>query len=116
MAQGSPGSWTVEDITDLNGFTTFSTPNNLTDKFGMPVLGSITLIIGSAQKFRRTLSNASFGMATGTLLALCGVLLIFSPQLASLPELLAKQPLPSQLSWLADLIKSIANLSLMKEI
>jgi len=96
--------------------TTFGTPNNLTDKFGMPVLGSITLIVNAAQKFRRTLSNASFGMATGTLLALCGVLFIFSPQLASLPELLAKQPLPSQLSWFADLIKSIANLSFMKEI
>lgn len=96
--------------------TTFSSPNSLTDKFELPVLGSITLIVSSAQKFRRTLSNASFGMATGTLLALCGVLLVFAPQLSSLPDLLAKQPLPSQLSWLIDLVKSIANLSFMKEI
>ena len=96
--------------------TTFSSPNNLTDKYGLQVLGSVTLIVSTAQKFRRTLSNASFGMATGTLLALCGVLLIFAPQLSSLPELLAKQPIPAELSWLSDIVKSIANLRFMKEI
>lgn len=96
--------------------TTFGTPNGLSEKFGRPVLGSVTLIVGSAQKLRRTVGNASFGMATGTLLALCGVLLIAAPQLSALPELLQKQPIPSELSWLADFIKSIANLGALKEI
>lgn len=96
--------------------STFSSTNTLSARFGRPVLGSVSMIVGSAQKVRRTLSNAGFGMATGSLLALCGVLLIFSPQLSELPALLQKQPLPSQLSWLTDLIKSITNLSVLKEI
>lgn len=96
--------------------STFNSANSLAEKFGRPVLGSVSLIVNSAQNFRRSLGNASFGMATGTLLALCGVLVIFAPQLSALPELLQKQPLPSQLSWLTDLIKTIANLALMKEI
>ncbi|NKB55941.1 MAG: hypothetical protein GKS00_06365 [Alphaproteobacteria bacterium] len=96
--------------------TTFSSANRLTEKFGLPVLGSVSLIVSSSQQFRRTLSNVSFGTAAGTLLALCGVLLIFAPQLASLPELLQKQPLPGQLSWLSDFIKSVAKFTVTKGI
>ncbi len=96
--------------------STFSSANKLSENFGLPVLGTVSMIANTANSFRRTLSNMSFGMASGTLLALCGVLVIFAPQLASLPELLSKQPLPAQLSWLTDLIKAFANLTVMKEI
>lgn len=96
--------------------STFNSPNSLAERFGRPVLGSVTLIVSSAQKVRYTLSNAGFGMASGTLLALCVVLVIFSPQMSSLLDLLQKQPQASHLSWLTNLIKSIANLSVMKEI
>ena len=96
--------------------STFSSPNSLSEKFGRPVLGSVTLIVSSAQKLRRMVNNAGFGMATGSLLALCGVLLIFAPQFSALPELLQKHALSAHLSWLTTLIKTISNLSVIKEI
>jgi hypothetical protein len=37
-----------------------------------------------------------------------------APQLSQLPQLLAKQSLPSELSWLSDLVGTIKSLSFLQ--
>lgn len=94
---------------------TVGTGRNLQDYFGIPVIGAVSLIANSTRDFRRTLGNMNFGIALGTLLALCAMLVLFAPQLANFAEMLKQQSLPSQFDWAVDFITDLMNTSVLKE-
>jgi len=95
--------------------STIGTGRNLQDLFGIPVIGSVSLIVSSGRSFRRILGNVSFGITVGTLLALCAVLLLFAAQLPNLPELLKQQTWPPQISWIVDFVMQILDSNFLKE-
>jgi polysaccharide chain length determinant protein (PEP-CTERM system associated) len=93
---------------------TFSTSNRLSDTFGIPVLGVVNMIAEPSQKFRRTMGNLAFAMAFTSLSAVFGALVILAPKLSQLSALLKKQSLPSELSFLTDIIGTIKSLSFLQ--
>ena len=93
---------------------TFSSNKRLTDVFGFPVLGAVTMIAAPSQKLHKTIGNIGFTMAFSSLSAVFGALAIMAPQLSQLPQLLKKQSLPSELSWLSDLVVTIKSLSFLQ--
>ena len=93
---------------------TFASSKRLTDVFGFPVLGAVTMIPEPGRKFRRAVGNIGFTMAFSSLSAVFGALTIMAPKLSQLPKLLAKQTLPAELSWLSDLAVTIKSLSFLQ--
>lgn len=93
---------------------TFSSNKRLTDVFGFPVLGAVTLVAEPSEKLHRTLGNVGFTMAFSSLSAMFGALAIMAPQLSQLPQLLAQQSLPAELSWLSSLVGTIKSLSFLQ--
>ncbi len=62
----------------------FSAPENLKQAFGLPVLGSVSMIISAAQRTRRIADSVSFGAAGLSLVAVYGGLLVLLPYLAEM--------------------------------
>ena len=93
---------------------TIGAGRNLSETFGVPVVGTVSLIAGSSDRFRRIASNIGFGLALGSLMALCIAMVIFAPDLKNLPQLLQQQQLPSQLGWIRDFVTAVANMQFLK--
>jgi len=93
---------------------TIGAGRTLTESFGVPIIGTISLISSSGDKFRRTISNTSFGVTVGTLLALCATMIVVTPELKTLSEMIKKQQLPSQLSWLTEIAAKVMDMSFLK--
>ncbi|MBT5108743.1 MAG: hypothetical protein HOM25_08675 [Rhodospirillaceae bacterium] len=93
---------------------TFSSNKRLSDVFGFPVLGAATLVAVPTEKLHQTIGNVGFTMAFSSLSAMYGALAIMAPQLSQLPQLLAKQSLPAELSWLSGLVGTIKSLSFLQ--
>ena len=72
----------------------FSAPENLKQAFGLPVLGSVSMIIGAAQRTRRIADGVSFGVAGLSLVAVYGGLLVVLPYLAEMQRFIADLALP----------------------
>ncbi len=93
---------------------TVGTGRKLQEHFGFPVIGNVSLITSSRRNIRKILGNVSFGMALGTLLALCAVLVLFASQLVNLPELLKQQTSLPQLAWAVEFVTELMNSSFLK--
>ena len=72
----------------------FRAPENLKQAFGLPVLGSVSMIIGAAQRTRRIADSVSFGAASLSLVAVYGGLLVLLPYLAEMQRFIADLALP----------------------
>ena len=90
---------------------TMGAGRSLTESFGVPIIGTVSLISSSGDKFRRTLSNTSFGITLGTLIALCATMILLAPELKNLAAILKKQQLPSQLSWVMEILTKVKDMS-----
>ncbi|MEX2615427.1 MAG: XrtA system polysaccharide chain length determinant [Alphaproteobacteria bacterium] len=95
---------------------TIGAGRSLSETFGIAVIGTVSLIVSTKDKFRHALSNVGFGIALGSLVALCIAMVIFAPELTKLPQLLQQQQLPSQLAWIRDIVISFANMPFLKEL
>jgi polysaccharide chain length determinant protein (PEP-CTERM system associated) len=93
---------------------TIGAGRHLSETFGIAVVGTVSLIVTARDKFRHTLSNIGFGIALGSLVALCIAMVIFAPELKNLPQLLQQQRLPSQLAWITELVTTVANMPFLK--
>lgn len=72
----------------------FSAPEDLKHAFGIPVLGSVSVLVSRAQQHRRVVGLLGFGAACLGLFGVFGVLLIVLPQLGNLSQLAADINLP----------------------
>ncbi len=67
----------------------FRAPETLKQAFGLPVLGSVSMIVGAAQRARRIADSVSFGAAGLSLMAIYGGLLVLLPYLTEMQRLIA---------------------------
>ncbi len=72
----------------------FCAPENLKQAFGLPVLGSVSMIIGAAQRTRRIADGVSFGAVGLSLVAVYGGLLVLLPYLTEMQRFIALLELP----------------------
>ncbi|MBL4722005.1 MAG: hypothetical protein JKY20_12870 [Alphaproteobacteria bacterium] len=93
---------------------TFSSANRLGDAFGIPVLGVVNMLAEPSQKFRRAMGNLAFAMAFTSLTAVFAALAFMAPKLSQLSALLKKQSLPTELSWLSDIIGTVKSISFLQ--
>ena len=72
----------------------FSAPEDLKRTFGIPVLGSVSVLVSRAQQHRRVFGLLGFGAVCLGLFGVFGVLLTLLPQLGNLSQLAADINLP----------------------
>ena len=72
----------------------FRAPETLKQAFGLPVLGSVSMIVGAAQRARRIADSVSFGAAGLSLVAIYGGLLVLLPYLTEMQRAIVDFSLP----------------------
>ncbi len=72
----------------------FRAPETLKHAFGLPVLGSVSLIVGAAQRARRIADGVGFGAVGLSLVAVYGGLLVLLPYLTQMQRFITDLSLP----------------------
>ena len=72
----------------------FRTPESLKQSFGLPVLGSVSLIVSAGQRTRRIADGVSFGAVSLSLMGVYGGLLVLLPYLAQMQQFVTGLSLP----------------------
>lgn len=93
---------------------TFSTARGLTESFGLPVLGTVSMIRETTNRFRKQLGNIGFGMATASLAAVFLALTALASKLSQIPELIKSRSLPSELAWITDIVAWVSSQGFFK--
>lgn len=71
--------------------SSYRTPERLTEAFGFPVLGSVSIIVSPTDQRRRLASNIVFGMVCGSLLAIFAIVMLISMRVIGIPDFLLSQ-------------------------